>query len=299
MNYRDSLKGILPALMTAFTEDDSQIDEIRIRALVKKLLDAGVHGLYVGGSSGEMILCTPEERMRLLEVVMDEVRNAGRKVNIIAHVGGASTRESILLAKHAEKTGATAISSVTPFYFAYSFAEVKRFYEDLASATVLPTIVYNIPARTGMTLNEKQLNEILSIPGVAGMKHTSSDFFLLQRLVSEHPEQVFYNGSDEALLSGLAAGANGGIGTTYNFQPRRMLAIYEHFLSGQIAEAQKEQDMANRLISEICQYGVISACKEMITLSGIPYGKPRKPFLPLSEKEHDHLAALIKETPIY
>lgn len=294
----DFLKGILPAFLTAFTDDLSDIDTARIRKLARHLIAEGVHGLYVGGSSGEMLLCSIKERMTLLETVLEEANTAPRKTAIIAHVGATSTRDTVALARHAERAGAHALSSVTPLYFSYTFAEVKRFYEDLASATALPVIIYNIPARTGMTLNETQLHELLTIPGVAGMKHTSSDFFLLQRLVAEHPGKVFYNGSDEMLLSGLAAGAHGGIGTTYNVQPKRMLAIYNKFKSGDIRGAQAEQDTANRLIASMLRYGCMACCKASLAARGIDYGICRPPFLPLTNEAMERYFADIADIPI-
>lgn len=290
----ENLHGILPALMTAFTDDGAHIDRARIRKLVRHLIDSGVHGLYVGGSSGEMLLCSTEERMELLETVLDVTQNAGRPVAVIAHVGSAGTRETLALARHAARSGADAVSSVTPFYFSYGFAEVRRFYEELA-AVELPVVIYNIPARTGMTLNEAQLGTLLSIPNVAGMKFTSSDFFLLERLITGHPDKIFYNGSDEMLLSGLAAGAHGGIGTTYNFQPARMLDIYRLYHEGKMTEALANQREANAMIEAVLGYGVLPACKALLKIGGLDYGICRAPFLPLSDEQYTALAHVAAE----
>ncbi len=280
------LKGIMPALLTGFTDDGTDIDEARIRTLVRHLMTQGVHGLYVGGSSGEMLLCSVEERMRLLEAVTAETRN---QITVIAHVGCPSLTDTLTLARHAAAAGADALSSVTPLYFAYSFAEVRYFYEVLAAETVLPVIIYNIPARTGMTLNADQLHTLLSIPNIAGMKFTSSDFFLLERLRADHPDKIFYNGSDEMLLSGLAAGADGGIGTTYNFQANRMLAIYDLYHRGDMQGALEMQSRANKIIASVLNYGVMPACKALLSIGGLPYGTCRPPFLPLTEEQRTAL----------
>ncbi|MBR5870695.1 MAG: N-acetylneuraminate lyase [Clostridia bacterium] len=282
------LKGIMPALLTGFTDDLTAIDITRTRKLVRFLVDSGVHGLYVGGSSGEMLLCSVEERKTLLEAVLAETQ---KKVTVIAHIGATGTRETCELAAHAEKAGADALSSVTPLYFAYSFADVKQYYVDITKASSLPVIIYNVPARTGMTLNYDQLHELLEIPGVAGMKFTASDFYQLERLRTGHPNHVFYNGSDEMLLSGLAAGADGGIGTTYNFQPDRMLKIYELYQQGKMQEALAVQSQANEIISAVLKYGVMPACKELLKIGGLDYGTCRKPFRPLAEEYKAPLAA--------
>ena len=280
------LKGIMPALMTGFTDDGMSISTDRIRALVSHLMKQGVHGLYVGGSSGEMLLCSVEERKQLLETVLEETQ---KKMTVIAHVGCTGTRETLELARHAEQAGADALSSVTPLYFAYSFSDVKNYYQAIAEETSLPVIIYNIPARTGMSLNYEQLHELLMIPNIAGMKFTSSDFFQLERLRADHPDHIFYNGSDEMLLSGLAAGADGGIGTTYNFQADRMLNIYRLYGEGKMKEALECQSQANRMIDAVLKFGVLPACKELLTIGGLAYGTCRAPFSPLNSEEKQQL----------
>lgn len=289
---QENLKGIMPALLTGFTDDLTDIDTARVRALVRHLMNRGVHGLYVGGSSGEMLLCSVDERKKLLEAVLAETQG---KITVIAHIGATGTRETCELAAHAEKAGATALSSVTPLYFAYSFADVKQYYIDITKASSLPVIIYNIPARTGMTLNSEQLHELLMIPGVAGMKFTASDFFQLERLRTEHPDHVFYNGSDEMLLSGLAAGADGGIGTTYNFQADRMLSIYNLYHEGKMQQALAMQSKANEIIAAVLKYGVMPATKEILRLGGLDYGTCRKPFRPLDADKLPLLAEDVRK----
>ena len=279
------LKGIMPALMTAFDTATESISKENTAALVKKLKSAGVHGFYVGGSSGEMVLCSVKERMELLETVME----ASGDLTVIAHTGAMSTADAILLSRHAESSGADAISSVTPLYYKYSFREIKHYYSRLCEAVSVPVIIYNIPALTGTALDFGQLSELLSIDGVGGMKFTSSDFFLLNRLKQEFPDKVFYNGCDEMLLSGLSAGADGGIGTTYNFMPEMFLSIYELFNSGRMKEANAVQSMANKIIAEVVSRGTLSASKQMINFSGLDYGVCREPLLPLDETAKNEL----------
>ena len=115
------------------------------------------------------------------------------------------------------------------------------------------------------------------------MKFTSSDFFTLNLLTQEFPDKVFYNGSDEMLLSGLAAGADGGIGTTYNFMPKHIVGIYRLFSEGRISEARELQSRANRVIDTVVRLGTLPASKYMIKLSGLDYGECREPFMPLTD----------------
>ena len=252
--------------------------------MVEKLRADGVNGLYVGGSSAEMILCSTEERRKILEGVM----SASDGLTIIAHIGAASTNDSLELARHAVMCGVDAISSVTTFYYKYRFDEVKHYYERLADVG-LPLIIYNIPALTGASYGFDQLCELLEIPGVEGMKFTSSDFYLLNRLAAKYPEKVFYNGSDEMLLSGLAAGADGGIGTTYNFMPDVYGCIWSLFSEGRMSEALELQRIADRVISVVLKYGSVVGSKQMTEYYGVPYGICREPFLPLDESAKNDL----------
>jgi len=272
------LYGIMPALMTAFNDDG--IDTASVGTLARKLASDGVHGLYVGGSSGEMVLCSTDERKQVLETVLE---NKG-DLAVIVHVGCLSTKDTLELSKHARICGADAVSSVTPLYYKYSFEEVKNYYRRLSEASELPVIIYNIPGLTGTAYGYDQLCELLEIKGVQGMKFTSSDFFLLNRLVNTYTDKVFYNGSDEMLLSGLAAGAQGGIGTTYNFMPDLMVKIYSLAKEGKYDEARKAQSVANKAISAVLRNGVLPACKHLISLYGVPYGECREPFMPLDDK---------------
>ena len=279
---KEKFKGILPALMTSFKSGG--IDTDSVARLVRRLKSDGVNGLYVGGSSAEMILCSLDERKAMLERVMSEAGS----LTIIAHIGATSTRDSLELAKHAADCGADALSSVTPFYYKYRFDEVKHYYERLCEAG-LPLIIYNIPVLTGASYGFDQLCELLEIPGVEGMKFTSSDFYLLNRLEAKYPEKVFYNGSDEMLLSGLAAGADGGIGTTYNFMPDVFVRIYSLYHEGKMSEALEFQRLADRVISVVLKYGSVAGSKQMIEYYGVPYGICREPFLPLDEAAKNDL----------
>lgn len=149
------LYGIMPALMTAFNGEG--IDRPSVARLIHKMKENGVDGLYVGGSSGEMVLCSTDERKSLLETVMENKGNLA----VIAHVGSLSTADTTILAAHAKECGADAVSSVTPLYYKYSFAEVKNYYRRIAEASELPVIIYNIPARTGSNYGYDQLCELL------------------------------------------------------------------------------------------------------------------------------------------
>jgi N-acetylneuraminate lyase len=207
-------------------------------------------------------------------------------VNDLGHLTFAQ-QDTVELAKHARAVGADAVSSVTPLYYRYTFREVKYYYERIAEAAELPVIIYNIPALTGMVLSAAQLNELLSIPGVSGMKFTSSDFFQLERLRTAFPDHIFYNGSDEMLLSGLVAGADGGIGTTYNYQMETVRKVYDCFRAGDMAGALEAQTQVARVVSMLFKYITLPVSKVILEGQGYSVGscvRPMKQYTPEEKK---------------
>ena len=136
----DDIRGVIPAMVTSFDKYED-LDETSTRNVARFLSSFDIGGLYLTGSTGEAFLMKPRERRRALEVVIDEV---GKETPIIAHIGALSTKISIELVEHAEKVGATAISSVPPFYWHFTEDQIYNYYADIAKATSLPMIVYNI-----------------------------------------------------------------------------------------------------------------------------------------------------------
>ena len=254
--------GVFPALLTPF-DASGAVNHDALRRLVRFNLAKGVSGFYVCGSTSEAFLLTHEERKKVLETVCAE---AAGKAAVIAHVGCIGQDLALDLARHAKETGADAISSVPPFYYGFSFEEIKRYY--FALAEVMPVFIYNFSA-AGVKLTTQQFMEFLSDPRFLGVKHTSSDFFMLERLKSFRPDAVIFNGYDEMFLSGLAAGADGGIGSTYNFMAEKYIAIEKAFRAGDLAAAQAEQKRANAVISVLLQGGIMAGCKALCRHLGI------------------------------
>ena len=139
-------------------------------------------------------------------------------------------------------------------------------------------LIYNFPAFSGVTLTEENIDEFLCDSRFMGVKHTSNDFFALERFKSKHPEKIFYNGFDEMFLSGLAMGADGGVGSTYNFMAEKFVKMYQLCRENRFEEARAVQAEANRIIKALVQVGVFAGEKAMLELMGIDFGACRKPF---------------------
>ncbi|MDN6111126.1 MAG: N-acetylneuraminate lyase, partial [Enterobacterales bacterium] len=248
-----NLHGVMPALLTPFNPQQ-QLDIPSLRRLVQFNIAQGVDGLYVGGSTGEAFIQNLQEREQVLEVVAQEAKG---KLTLIAHVGGISTHESQILAGAAKRYGFDAVSAVTPFYYPFSFGEHCDHYRAIIDAAEgLPMVVYNIPALSGVKLSLDQISTLITLPGVAALKQTSGDLYQMEQVRRAHPDKVIYNGYDEIFLSGLLAGADGGIGSTYNVMGWRYKGIMQALKEGNISQAQSLQTECNKVIDVLIKVGV-------------------------------------------
>ena len=275
------MKGIFTALLTPFGSDYS-INKKELEKLVKFNLDKGIHGFYVGGSTGESMLMTSDERKLVFEIVKNV---SGGSVPLIAHVGAISTDAAIDMAMCAKSLGYDAISAVAPFYYSFPVPAIKKYYTDIAGAADMPMLIYNFPAGNGFGLDAGTAGEIFeSDSRFFGIKHTSNDLFAIRQFKDRIKDITVFNGYDEICLAGLSMGADGAIGSTYNFMGDKFIDIYNSFLAGDITRAQKLQNEACEIISVMCRYGVFQCEKEILTLMGIEMGPCRRPFLPLDDE---------------
>ncbi|TLU61429.1 N-acetylneuraminate lyase [Enterobacter sp. MF024] len=285
-----TLKGVMPALLTPF-DRQQKLDTQSLRQLVRFNIAQGIDGLYVGGSTGEAFVQNSAERQEVLEIVAEEAKG---KVTLIAHVGTVSTHESQQLAQAASRFGYDAVSAVTPFYYPFSFEEHCDHYRGIIdSADGLPMVVYNIPALSGVKLSLDQINTLVTLPGVGALKQTSGDLFQMEQIRRAHPDLVLYNGYDEIFASGLLAGADGGIGSTYNIMGWRYQGIVKALKEGDIATASALQTKCNEVIDLLIKVGVFRGLKTVLHyMDVIDVPLCRKPFAPVDEKYLPELRAL-------
>ena len=274
-------QGIIPAFYACY-DKEGQVSAPAVRALAKYLLDKGVKGLYVGGSSGECIYQSVAERKQTLESVMEVVRG---KLTVIAHVACNNTADSRELAAHAESLGVDAVAAIPPIYFKLPPAAIAKYWNDISDAAPnTDFIIYNIPQLAGVALTTPLLQEMLKNPRVVGVKNSSMPVQDIQMWRDEGA--VVFNGPDEQLLSGLAAGAAGGIGGTYAAMPELYMEIVKCFQSGQLEKGREIQNECCRIIYKMCsaQGNMYAVIKEIIRLQGGPdVGGVRAPLLNLTE----------------
>ncbi|MBR3714443.1 MAG: N-acetylneuraminate lyase [Clostridia bacterium] len=270
----EKFKGIFPALLTPF-DSDNRINNKALEELIELNIKKGVTGFYVAGSTAEVFLLSGEERKELYKTVKSI---AGDRATLIAHVGAIGTDLTIEYAKLAEKLGYDAISSVAPFYYKFSFEEIKQYYFDVVGTVSLPMIIYNFPGFSGVNLSCAQMGEFLSDDRFIGVKHTSNDYFALSQYKMAFPDKVIYNGFDEMMLAGLSMGADGGIGSTYNFMAEKFIKLVELFKANKMEEADALQKNINKIIVALCDVGVMAGEKAVLCEMGLDFGICRKPF---------------------
>lgn len=284
-NKMDKFKGIFPALLTPF-DKNNRINEKALEELIEMNIKKGVMGFYVCGSTAEVFLLSNEERKNLYKIVKDI---AGERCTLIAHVGAISTGEAIECAKLAEKLEYNAVSAVAPFYYKFSFEEIKKYYYDIADSVNLPMLIYNFPNFSGVNLTYNNIGEFLCDERFIGVKHTSNDYFSMERFKNEYPDKVIYNGFDEMFLAGISMGADGGIGSTYNFMAEKFIKMQRLVSEGKIAEAQKIQADVNKIVAALIKVGVMQGEKAVLCALGLDFGISRAPFIDCSKEAKDEL----------
>ena len=288
----EKFKGIFPALLTPFDGQD-RVDTEVLGRLVDYNLQKGVDGFYVAGSTAEVFLLDAKERLAVMEAVSSR---AGGKCTLIAHIGCISTKQAIEYAREAKEMGYDAISSVAPFYYKFSFEEIRRYYFDIVDAVDLPMLIYNFPAFSGVNLTTDNIREFLADDRFLGVKHTSSDFYALEQFKAGFSDKGVYNGYDEMFLAGLSMGADGGIGSTFNFMAEKYIEIRRLFQENDMSAAQALQREVNTILRALVEVGVMQGEKAIMEGLGFPLGQARSPFAPLSGAQKEKLLRLALPT---
>ena len=288
-------QGIIPAFYACY-DAKGKIDPEAVRALTRWFVEKGVKGLYVGGSSGECIYQSKEERKVVLENVMAEAKG---KLTVIAHVACNNTADSQELAAHAESLGVDAIASIPPIYFHLPPYAIAKYWNDIsAAAPNTDFIIYNIPQLAGVSLTVPLMKAMLKNPRCIGVKNSSMPTQDIQMWRDEGA--IVFNGPDEQLISGLVMGATGGIGGTYGAMPELYVKLFECVKAGNMATALEIQNDCCRIIYKLCSgHGNMYAMiKEVLRKMGCPdCGSVRAPLAELIESDYpiaDECVAMIQ-----
>lgn len=286
------LSGLIPATFTPLHADGSLNLDL-VAPMVDFLIDQKTTGLYVCGSTGEGVSLSSDERKAVAAAFVKATRG---RIPVILQVGHTSLAEAQSLAAHAQEIGADAISAVPPFYFkpASLEANVRCMAQIAAAAPDLPFYYYHIPQMTGVQVDVADLLAAGGrvIPNLVGAKYSIHDVYNLQAAAElENGRFNLLFGSDEMLLSGLCAGAQGAVGTTYNFAAPVFNRVIDAFQRNDMAAAQKYQGQTVQLIRLLAGYGGVPAFKTVMKFLGFDCGSVRLPLQPLSRQQEEKMKA--------
>ncbi len=231
---RTNWTGVGTALVTPFTKTGG-IDEPAIRRLGRRQIDAGIHFLVPCGTTGENPTLTLAERVRIVEILVDE---AGGRIPVLAGAGGYDTREIIHLADEMRRAGATGLLSVTPYYNKPTQEGLYQHFRAIAESTPLPIVVYNVPGRTGVNLEPATLARLAAIPSVVGVKEASGNITQMCEICNALPADFLVLSGDDAItLPLMAIGGRGIISVASNEIPAEMVQMVEAAERGDFAAA--------------------------------------------------------------
>jgi 4-hydroxy-tetrahydrodipicolinate synthase len=293
MADRTDFHGVLPALITPFTDDGTRLDEEALAQLVDRLIAGGVGGLVPGGSTGEFTTLTHAERRRLAEVTIEAA--AGR-VPVVVATGALSTQETVELSVHAERTGAAAVMIVPPFYDALSWRELLAHYQAVAARIRIPIMYYNLPGATGVTLDPGLFRELRRSAGVTALKDTGGDAVAATELIQSGDDvPTLLNGWDTLTFAALAAGVRAVVWGTASILPEDCVNLHRLLIDD--IDLPAARDLWARLWP-LCAFlegqSYPAAVKTACALIGDTTGPTRPPLLPLDDQAVDQLGELLE-----
>jgi 4-hydroxy-tetrahydrodipicolinate synthase len=290
------LHGVLSAMATPFTPGGESVDEPALRALVERTLAGGVHGLVPCGSTGEFAALSHDERRVVAEIVIDQA--AGR-VPVVPHTGAMTTREAVVLSRHAEQAGAAGVMVVAPYYEPLSPAEISTYYRDIAQAISIDVMIYNLPMATGVNLTPADIAKLATdVPNIRYVKDTSGDLSQAARLIHDYGGVVStFVGWDTLYLASLIEGSPGSVIGAANIVPAELAAIYDAVYVGDLAQARATWHEIFPLMQFLISGGYVSAVKGALTLIDQPINDPRLPIEPLHGSRLAELQALLRDIP--
>ena len=268
-------RGVIPASLSIFDENEN-LDLEATKEFTEFLLKFDIGGLYLTGSTGEGFLMSAEEREKSSQAVIEAAKG---KVPVVVHIGDIGTKKSIDLAKAAEEAGATAVSSVPPFYWRFNSEQIYNYYKDIAEAVDIPMVIYNVPL-AGM-MSADMIKDLSQIENIKGVKYTNSDIYQIPAIKEACGEDfMVYGGADELASSNLLIGVDGIVGSFYNLIPDLFIQINEAIANNEVKKAYDLQKNAVRIINYLVAGGnMVAGIKAVLREAGINAGYARRPFI--------------------
>ncbi len=288
------LRGIIPPVVTPFTADQ-ELDLANLRTHIDFLINHGVHGIFVLGTTGEFYALDEAEKQR---IVAEAVAQGGQRLPVYAGTGAETTREVLRLTRMAEREGAVGVSVITPYFIKPTQAELFDHFRRVAESTPLPVVLYNNPATCGgLSIEPETVARLAEIPNIIGIKDSSGDLQNTIEILRQTPREKFsvLNGRDTLILAALQAGAHGAIPASCNIAPELCVGIYESFVAGKLEAAEQFQSRLHPVRMAMSLGTGNSAVKEAMALLGRSAGPMRWPIAPFGDAQRAKLRASLEK----
>jgi 4-hydroxy-tetrahydrodipicolinate synthase len=286
-------KGIIPAMITPLTEE-GRLNKSAYRKFINYLVDGGLHGIFVAGTTGEFYGLSAEEKKEMFEIAVEEV---GSRVPVYAGTGAITTKECIRLTQIAEQCSADAVSILTPMFISPTQEELYRHYREIAESTRLPILLYNNLPKTGVTITPATVERLAEIDNIVGVKDSSGDFTLTSEYIRRTRNKNFsvLSGRDTLIHACLCYGGSGSIAACANIAPRICADIYDKFVAGDIRGSLEAQFAIAPLRLAFTLGSFPTVIKEGLKLLGIEAGPCMGPIGPMTQAEKQELKNILQQ----
>ena len=285
-------EGIWTPIVTPM-HDDFSTNHAALADTVDLLIEGGVHGIIVAGTTGEYYAQTMPERMELMREVQELIKG---RVPLVVGTGAMRTEDSIAYAEAAKEIGADAILVATPPYSVPTGREIALHALAVDRAANLPVMLYNYPGRMGVNMDEECLDRLGRSPNFCGIKESSGDINRLHMIARDYPHLGLLCGMDDQALEFFVWGARGWVCAGSNFAPKAHVALYQAcVIEGDFTKGRAIMSAMMPLMRVLEQGGKFIQCiKHGVTMRGIPAGPPRKPLQPLNKDDKRELEEVVR-----
>lgn len=287
-----ALKGVF-AVMPAVFDAHFQIDETGYRANINWYIDQGVHGVVCNGSTGEFVSLTEQERQRIIDITMDQVRG---RVSVIAGAATNTTMGTVKMAEYAKNAGVDCLLIVPPYYGLPNQEEIYQHYKEITESVEIPIMLYNNPGFSGVDLLPPLVERLARLPNIQYIKESSGDIKRVQDIIHGCRNQIdVWCGWESLALTCFLLGCQGWISPVANFMPRQAVELFNRVQNNEI-EAAKALFLEMLPLLNYVEEGQLTAkVKQALSLIGRAGGVPRRPFLPIGQEALETLKRRLQE----
>ena len=294
MKKLSSMVGFYAASVTPYGKDGKVAPEMLLR-LMDRNLDEGAAGFLIGGSSAECALLSRDEKELLLRTAADHPRR--KEMKLIGACSSVSQAEAVEFAKLCAELHYDAAITTAPYYYKFGMKALAEYLSAIREAADIPLFFYNFPGNTGVEIDiyDPDIRRVLTDGTISGVKHTSLNLSQLERFRDMNPELVLFGGYDEVYLGARILGADGAIGSTFNFTLPLFTKIEAAYAKRDLEEALTLQHRANRIMEALVRAGLFPSIKHMLRVLGTDCGDCRAPFAKLTEAQKASVEKTVAE----